>query len=138
MPNLTLYDDQHAFKIGDIDWDSPIPSFSRVPGDSDTEHRLRSEYYTAKVAWMRASAYSEWIERQKQMLQDMAAKGVSDVPAYMKTWSTCEADAMVLSKRAEETKAQMDAAQREMDMCVRERSRAVLEFAIQELRDKIF
>lgn len=138
MPNLTLSDDQHAFKIGDINWDYPIPSFSRVPGDSDTEHRLRSECYVAKAAWIHASAYSEWIERQKQMLQDMAAKGISDVPAYMRTWSACEADAKVLSIRVEEAKVKMDAAQKEIDMCVRGRSRAVLEFAIQELRDKIF
>ena len=135
---MTLYNPESAFKFGDIDWDSPTPSFSRIPGDSDSEHRVRSELLTAKAAWMRASTYSEWFQKQLQALQKLAAKGISDVPAYLKTWQACEADAQALSKHAEGTKVRLDEAQREMDTCFKGKSKAILEFAVEELRDRIF
>lgn len=71
------------------------------------------------------------------MLEQMAAKGVSDFSAFMAAWTRCEADTKVLSKREEEAKAQMDVAQREMDVCFKGKSRAALEFAIEELEAKI-
>ncbi|KJA14756.1 hypothetical protein HYPSUDRAFT_1071201 [Hypholoma sublateritium FD-334 SS-4] len=132
-----IYGCQYTFKISDVDWNSPIPSYSHIAGDSDSEHRLRLECYTTKAAWMYAVAYSDWMNRQRQMLEEMGKKGVPDVPAFMATWAMCDTDTKALSTRAEEAKGRMDTARKAMDVCFKGKSRATLEYAIAELQGKI-
>ncbi len=86
---------------------------------------------------MFASAHSDWIQRQKDMFQETANKGIPDVSAFMAAWSACESDVEELSLRAGTAKATMVSAQRAMDACFKGKSRAIVEFSIEELQAKI-
>ena len=116
-PNVVAHGFRYTFKIGDIDWEMPIPSYTRVIGDSDSEHRIRGEFYAAKATWMFASGHSDWMQRQQEMLQETANKGIPDIPVFMAAWSACKSDMEELSLRAETAKTKMVSAQQVMDAC---------------------